>query len=282
MTLAAVSLCVVWVCEGCEDCERFSPPFFSRKIKISHRIKVGIFPRNYRNPRNNNKNKDLFMRGLARDDLTLARSFIIKWEEAMKEKINIENALIWAYQKQRVAQVRLFEIEALKRALGCGGQYSVLELGCHVDNSSMAARLLGNNVHEDALVIDEQVCLLPMKFKLLVLAHAALGTRPDWYGEDSLLLVPERTENGKVRRLYDDNKHLIGTYVRSTVSHELVQFSREQYLDWWCACDHLAKVLAGKLKRYEVTGMKINSFPWEKKKPTILQSHHSQVFDVAV
>lgn len=79
----------------------------------------------------------------------------------MKERIDIERLLEWAYRVQCVDRVAATVFSPRGPSGDANGAaVQMMQLGCRVDNSSAAARVLGAKAPDDALIVHDAVLAL--------------------------------------------------------------------------------------------------------------------------
>jgi hypothetical protein len=191
-----------------------------------------------------------------------------------RASMDIENLLIWAYQKQLVGAldgggVGLHEVERLASGIEWTGSSAdgvatiqrIAALGCRVDGGGYVS----GDVHEDAETLHQAVIALGDDLDTgLVIMCARAGRRPEWFPGKKAEQVIDRDPRGRAVPLRDGSDNAIpGKYrMRWTVRPEVLDGWRVLYTRWWDALDVLAKALPGRLAKHAVTGPAAPAKPW--------------------
>lgn len=191
----------------------------------------------------------------------------------MKQRIDIEHLVAWAYRDQRVAMVADLQhvaagLSAPRMRSATDVMVSIAALGTRVDSSSRHLVAEGARVAADAEAVHGAVLALPAEAMALVIQHGRGGSRPHWHGREAERLVPDADEGGRVRVVRNRNRTPVISLLRTVVDMELVRFSREQYAAWWDALDGLADTLGGHLRDHDPTPPQAMRAPWEA--PTLI------------
>lgn len=175
----------------------------------------------------------------------------------IREPVDIERLLVWAYRDQRADVVLgaghgLFDQEA---ALDSPGRHATSRdgvaamarigaLGVRVD----AGRASAAPLHIDAEVVHEAVTMLDRWTAPLVIRYARGAGRPD----DVIIVPPRpgplRNERGRIIRRYaewDTARHYGWTPIGWTVEPSTAETVNHEYTNWWRALDALAVALSG-------------------------------------
>lgn len=194
-----------------------------------------------------------------------------------RASLDIENLLIWAYQRQRVhaldgGGVGLHEVERLASGIEWGATSAdgvatiqrIAALGCRVDGGGYSH----GEVHGDAEIVHRAVIGLKDDLDIgLVIMCATAARRPECYEGKQAELVPDRDAKGRAISLRDAHGNaLVGQYrMRWNIRPEVLDSARLLYLRWWDALDVLAKGLAGGMREHVATGPAASREPWSKK-----------------
>ena len=190
--------------------------------------------------------------------------------------VDIENLLIWAYQKQRVhaldgGGVGLHELERLASGIEWAGSSAdgiatierIAALGCRVDGGGYSH----GEVHPDAEIVHAAVVKLGDDLDTgLVIMCAVAARRPEWFEGKRAELVVDVDAKGRPIPLRDRHDNIIPGKFRQrwTVRPEVIEGARLLYSRWWDALDVLAKSLPGALREHVATGPAAPSRPWLK------------------
>lgn len=180
----------------------------------------------------------------------------------MKQPIDIEDLLVWTYQRQKADIV--------------SRRQSTVFLPSSSSNVAMLARhaLLGtridhggswvhdkNELHPDADLTHEAVMRLPIEARGLVMSHAKGGTRPDWVEDDQPRFLPKMNSRGRPKVERDSGGRAIFCPVYLYPDPDYVTFCRSVYGEWWRGIQMLISDL-GDLSDFTVTGSEAVEFPW--------------------
>jgi hypothetical protein len=222
----------------------------------------------------------------------------------MKHQIDIEALLEWAYRRQcvdRVAGQRFTPKGPSGDANGAAVQ--MMMLGCRVDSSSYAARVLGAYAPDDAMILHDTVLALDDLYIDLAggvwtsARVAEIGARLIkerggffWLEIDGsrtplecahlkALVITHAKVGGRPEWCagWRDPGNAVASdrgakdrcgrkrRAKDDYSPEDVAFYRAQYRCWHAALVLLAAELQGALAEYEVTGPAAPAEPWKKK-----------------
>jgi hypothetical protein len=184
---------------------------------------------------------------------------------------DIETLLFWTYARHQAHRNEKFGVS------GGPGGYVDSTIRCErnatmggLGNSGFgfAFRELGNGrdvdmIHPAALTVHGCVGILDDLSVGLVIQHAWTATRPDW-GGPLKLLRPCRKPSGKIKAIYDNAKHPIGSLIASEeLDHNQgVLFAREVYTHWWSALLILADECRRALPMLTIMGPAAPELPW--------------------
>lgn len=175
---------------------------------------------------------------------------------------DIEDLLVWVYQKQQAHKVEPVGLHrpgwGSSSRDGCARVAEIAALGCAVDGGGYANGALA----EDAEIVHGEVVRLDALDVGLVISHAVAGTRP----EPHVGKVATREaviERGKPVIIWTDAKCRYGyCKLRWRLSEDTIVLDRYQYVVWWQALDHLARVLKGRLVGHRVAPPSAPAQPW--------------------
>lgn len=179
----------------------------------------------------------------------------------VKRTIDVEELLVWVYQRQRAHQVLrgvgLNAGEATAAGLFVQERSMTqvvaerLALGCAVDGSKHVIGGRGD-VHPDAEAVHAVVMTLPADLRSLLIRHAERGDRPDWMPGARMRFVPRlgwragregrEAVSETLREYYPGarvRRSVAVTEVRVAPSPELVLAERHVWLLWRGALDLL-------------------------------------------
>ncbi|WP_323034118.1 hypothetical protein [Pararhodobacter sp.] len=185
---------------------------------------------------------------------------------AMKQRIDIEHLVAWAYRDQmidRVAGLVEARNSPAKMRSATDVMVSIAALGTRVSSSPRHVVALGARAAADAEAVHGAVLALPAEAMALVICHGRGGSRPHWHGRDAERLVPDTDEAGRVRTVRNLKRTPVMSLLRTVVDMELVHFSRAQYGLWWDALDGLAGALDGQLRDHAPAPPQAMREPWE-------------------
>ncbi|MGQ3674268.1 hypothetical protein ACT6QH_02025 [Xanthobacter sp. TB0139] len=183
----------------------------------------------------------------------------------MKQRIDIEHLVAWAYRDQRVDRVAALArgVAAPRMRSATDAMMSIEALGTRVGTSGLHLTALGAAVAPDAMAVHEAVMALPGEALALVVGHGRGGCRPSWHGREAERLVADTYgHGGRVRMVRDLGRREVGCRLRWAVDPALVAHSRGQYVMWWYALDGLACGLAGALCAHEAAPPAAPREPW--------------------
>ena len=180
--------------------------------------------------------------------------------------IDIEQALIWTYRLQQAD---------LRQQMGVGPQPQ-FDSCALVARSLSTAVSVGADCHPDADLLHGFVLGLSRYQAVLVICHAKAADRPDWLPGAKLVIAAEVNLRGNPRRIYDENRNLIGHRVRQAVELgdgtlmlgwdlDVVEAERNTYRLWHQALVDLSRRLGtirvdGKL----AIGPEAPATPWKE------------------
>lgn len=196
-----------------------------------------------------------------------------------RERKDIEELLIWAYQRQAVDKA---STGAAAACLGFGSGAMRVDGG--VQGGGVARLVFGASVHPDAEAIHAAVMRPEKKGGLsslargLVMENARSGAQPDWMPGARPVMASVLNNRGNHAMIYDGNRTEVGCkiveavavqgiggdVIRRGMPHSHIVMMREAYVLWWEALSFLAQCLkkAG-LEAYDVTGPAAPNRPWE-------------------
>ncbi len=191
---------------------------------------------------------------------------------AMKQRIDIEHLVAWAYRDQqidRVAGLVDARNSPAKLRSATDVMVSIAVLGTRVSSSPRHLVAMGARAAVDAEAVHAAVLDLPAEAMALVICHGRGGSRPHWHGREAERLVPDTDEAGRVRTVRAQGRgRPVMSLLRTVVDMELVHFSRAQYAAWRDALDGLAGVLDGQLRNHDAAPPQAMREPWEA--PTLI------------
>lgn len=192
----------------------------------------------------------------------------------VKEDIDIENMLIWVYQKQKAdiiagRAVGLLDIEASAAGIrrmkisgdGCAAVARSEALGVRVDSFGRDR----GDLHVDAEHVHDLLEQFPAALRHLIICHAKAGTRPDPMIGAQPRMVPVTNKRGKITKIWNKNRNWIGCEVRPVNRQETIDFARETYRSWHRGVNLVAEKLqlnSPILIRYAPTKTKAPGEPW--------------------
>jgi hypothetical protein len=174
---------------------------------------------------------------------------------------DIEDLLVWVYQKQQAHKVEHVGVYGpgwrVVSGDGCARVAEIAALGCAVDGGGYANGTLA----EDAEIVHGEVVRLDALDVGLVISHAVAGSRPEHYAGMRPRLGPAM-DRGKPIVLWDKHYRYGHCKVQWLLSQETIDLGRYQYVLWWQALDHLARVLKGRLVGHRVGLPAAPAKPW--------------------
>lgn len=181
---------------------------------------------------------------------------------AVQEATDIEALLVWVYQKQQAHKVAHVGLDrpgwASISGDGCARVAEIAALGCAVDGGGYANGALA----EDAEIVHSEVVRMDALDVGLVISHAVAGSRPDNYSGRVPKLGPAM-DRGKPVVIWRDAQFRYGyCKLQWLLSQDTIDLERYQYVVWWQALDHLARVLKGKLVGHRVMPPAAPPAPW--------------------
>jgi hypothetical protein len=157
--------------------------------------------------------------------------------------MDIEEALVWAYNRQKVLDARAVS-EAEIRATG--GVDSIVRvgqlaaLGTSIDRSPGAGLF---ECHPDADALHQMVQLLPLMTANILMDHALLRCRPDWKPRGvRMRAVMEQYGSGWRPRTITKNKMVVGHDVRPDPHPNIVRMYRDIYRLWFDGLTNLVSL----------------------------------------
>lgn len=208
----------------------------------------------------------------------------------MKKLIDIENLLIWAFQREAASLSDIgLDVTAgypQDSIIRCE-QVSVM--GGFITGTSPGARVLASDSHGDAVAVTDAMRSLDPATARLVAGHAKAGTRPDWKPDAHFRFEPRnwewddasgeewgRAENcphqdqpeGWRSSWYDRSK---GNTVRKVSrwcpvvtkdSPKSISSARAEYTIWWDALHDLGITLYGSLADWNLSEIMPDRAPW--------------------
>lgn len=221
----------------------------------------------------------------------------------MKESIDIENLLEWAYRRQcvdRVAASRFSPRGPSGDANGAAVQ--MMMLGCRVDTSTHAEKVLGAVAPDDALVVHDTVLALGAFFlddaagvwdaqRAAAIGFTLARSRTGWWlrGPDgqgapltpvalpALVIIhakagtrPDWCEGWRnpgaaaARDAGDRDRWGRKRKALDVLSADDVAYRRAEYRLWHAALVLLAETLAGQLDQHEVKSPLADPEPWHR------------------
>ncbi len=148
---------------------------------------------------------------------------------AVRQEIDIEKLLVWAYQRQRVVEmISAASSNSLSRTARAGG-WSMGGGG-----GGYSGGIAATPAHPDAMLVHEAVCQLPDRdMRGLVIRHAKAGSRPDWMPNARPKLGAVINGKGQPEVILDPPKYRYGYCpVREYVSAVGIDLARVQYATW--------------------------------------------------
>jgi hypothetical protein len=174
---------------------------------------------------------------------------------------DIEDLLVWVYQKQQAHKVEPIGLHrpgwGSSSRDGCARVAEIAALGCAVDGGGYANGALA----EDAEIVHGEVVRLDALDVGLVISHAVAGSRPEHYAGARPRLGPAM-DRGKPIVIWDKQFRYGSCKLQWLLSQETIDLGRYQYVVWWQALDHLARVLKGRLVGHRVAQPGAPSKPW--------------------
>lgn len=181
-----------------------------------------------------------------------------------RKLIDIEDLLIWTYQKQVADKVTakiihgIFPQGYVSNAARLG---SYARLGVRIDNP-VQLFTASAEIHPDAEAVHERVVRFPALEIGLMITHAKAGDRPDWMPDAVPRCVPIRRSNGRPKMEYDaKGKRPVFCPVVYVPDPEVIDFQRRMYGVWWSALRAVASWLED-LSCYQVEGPGAPARPW--------------------
>jgi hypothetical protein len=213
------------------------------------------------------------------------------------QQISLDALLDWAYRAECVDK-RITQTKPTgPRGFTSSNLSQYIELGTQIDNSSFAARNAAALPPDDALAVHDAVLGLACQYiewldndnikfwdescvgfddvkskltqvdvGLLIILSAKSGVAPEYYadwGKPVGRMAQDASE-------FDNRGRKRKTH--GAVSVGEVIFARSQYIAWRGGLNVLWDALAGRLNKYEITGVCADAAPWHKKQKKVLQS----------
>lgn len=190
-----------------------------------------------------------------------------------RDEVDVEELLVWVYRDQkahRAEDMGLSQQDVWEGGLIGGG--CALGAGERVDTSVRSfARL-----HADAEAVHDVVRALPRLTCGLIIEHAKVGGRPDWW-PGCRVEVRDILRRGKPVRLYDDNRNPVGVKRGPVVVRDLdgggaelvtalsapgLDMARMLWREWWAGLVAVKAGLRGVKLSVRVVGPAAEVEPW--------------------
>ncbi len=197
--------------------------------------------------------------------LSVTSHIVSSIRHGQRRSIDVEQLLIWTYQRQQVDQAE----RRGRRALRPGGARSNMGAiqriglqGVRVDCDGSAG-YGADAVHADAQAVHDAVLAMGPDLAALIVEHARAGTRPDaLLGAETQILPRDVTRKGKPKVEWSRCRNYPVIVWLKVINHpDYLASVRKRYRTWWHALAYLAEGL-GALAEYRVTGPAAPEKPW--------------------